>query len=380
MGQYHNIVSATANEYLDPHALGCGLKMLEQGLTYAGTRAALIAMISRSPGNQPADLGYSPMIGRWAGHRILGIGDYAEDEDIPGWDGTPLSKIYKLCDTPSDLEYMLREYPQRMLDQWRREPEAERKSRIRKDYSAQMKKWKALTRKHAAFADITEQVIGIIESGCGVRFHMSNSWRTFTQVKALAERDVEGRLRYVLGHTKPPAMSIDMLVTAGGAIEKEVRSNESYVQDPDLINYLARMSGTKEHWWDRAPKDHAHHNFRDDEVDLGQHRVVASLTKRQFINPMKLGEPPTTAAMMRGDPNGSTATAVLLMVMNNESRGGGDCSIEQFPLLGAWHGDHLIATAEHEPNDVFPTTKDVMDSFEDVSEQVSKGMAFAADW
>ena len=45
-------------------------------------------------GNLPADLSQSPLVGRWAGKRVLVQGDYAEDDDLPGWDGAPLSTLY----------------------------------------------------------------------------------------------------------------------------------------------------------------------------------------------------------------------------------------------------------------------------------------------
>jgi hypothetical protein len=45
-------------------------------------------------GNMPADCSQSPLIGRWAGKRVLVQGDYAENDDIPGWQGPPLSRLY----------------------------------------------------------------------------------------------------------------------------------------------------------------------------------------------------------------------------------------------------------------------------------------------
>jgi hypothetical protein len=43
----------------------------------------------------PADCWQSPLIGRWAGKRVLVQGDYAKDEDIPGWQGSRLSRLYR---------------------------------------------------------------------------------------------------------------------------------------------------------------------------------------------------------------------------------------------------------------------------------------------
>ena len=50
----------------------------------------------------PADLSQSPLVGRWAGRRVLIQGHYAEDADIPGWDGPPLSQLYAALHNPAD--------------------------------------------------------------------------------------------------------------------------------------------------------------------------------------------------------------------------------------------------------------------------------------
>jgi hypothetical protein len=52
----------------------------------------------------PADLSQSPLVGRWAGRRVLIQGDYAEDGDIPGWDGPPLSRLYAALHNAGDEE------------------------------------------------------------------------------------------------------------------------------------------------------------------------------------------------------------------------------------------------------------------------------------
>ena len=94
MGQYHIPVCPDLAEAFMPHDVGCGLKAAEQLFTRPGTCAALVALVSARGGNLPADLSHSPLVGRWAGKRVLVQGDYAEDDDLPGWDGAPLSKLY----------------------------------------------------------------------------------------------------------------------------------------------------------------------------------------------------------------------------------------------------------------------------------------------
>src|ERR1700682_1262918 len=101
MGQYHHPVCIEAEEGLVPHILGCGLQEAEQVFTRPGTCGALVALVAARGGNMPADCSHSPLVGRWAGKRVLIQGDYAEDDDIPNWDGPALSKLYTAM-TPAE--------------------------------------------------------------------------------------------------------------------------------------------------------------------------------------------------------------------------------------------------------------------------------------
>src|SRR5579872_2520097 len=95
MGQYHRPVCIEAEEGLRPHALDNGPKEGEQGFDYPGTPHAMLALVCARGGNMPADCSQSPVIGKWAGMRVLVQGDYAEDGDIPGWHGPKLSTLYR---------------------------------------------------------------------------------------------------------------------------------------------------------------------------------------------------------------------------------------------------------------------------------------------
>ena len=101
MGQYHHPVCIEAEEGLDPHGMDCGLKEGEQGFSRPSTVNAMVALVCARGGNMPADCSQSPLIGRWAGKRVLVQGDYAEDDDIPAWNGPPLSKLYSAM-TPAE--------------------------------------------------------------------------------------------------------------------------------------------------------------------------------------------------------------------------------------------------------------------------------------
>src|ERR1700758_3236513 len=94
MGQYHHPVCIEAEEGLNPAAMDSGLKEGEQGFSRPSTPNAIVALVCARGGNMPADCSQSPLIGRWAGKRVLIQGDYAEDDDIPGWKGPRLSKLY----------------------------------------------------------------------------------------------------------------------------------------------------------------------------------------------------------------------------------------------------------------------------------------------
>lgn len=119
MGQYHIVVDLSKREWLNPHRLGCGLKLLEQLDTVGGTPTALFILLACSNGRgggdfpdgahwevkekksvltidkpQIADLA-KKFIGRWAGDRIAVVGDYAEDGDLQPQDEA--STIYKKC-------------------------------------------------------------------------------------------------------------------------------------------------------------------------------------------------------------------------------------------------------------------------------------------
>jgi hypothetical protein len=82
MGQYHMVVNLDKKEFLDPHSLGCGLKLMEQAGTQFGTAGALLILLACSNGRGGGDCFKHPYVGRWAGDHIAVVGDYAEDTDL----------------------------------------------------------------------------------------------------------------------------------------------------------------------------------------------------------------------------------------------------------------------------------------------------------
>src|ERR1700736_7088744 len=94
MGQYHRPVCIEAEEGLNAYDFDCGAKEGEIGFSRPSPVNAMVALVCARGGNMPADCSQSPLVGRWAGKRVLVQGDYAEAKDIPGWRGPRLSKLY----------------------------------------------------------------------------------------------------------------------------------------------------------------------------------------------------------------------------------------------------------------------------------------------
>lgn len=79
MGQYYYIVNTDKKQFLHPHKFNCGLKLLEfgdGGLAMCGLAVLLADGNGRGGGDLHCD---NPIIGSWAGDRIVIAGDYADD-------------------------------------------------------------------------------------------------------------------------------------------------------------------------------------------------------------------------------------------------------------------------------------------------------------
>ena len=79
MGQYFYVVNLDKRQYLHPHTLGNGLKAWEIAVGKPGTMAALaLLLVDNDDFRLPkAD----PLIGSWAGDRIVMAGDYGPRGD-----------------------------------------------------------------------------------------------------------------------------------------------------------------------------------------------------------------------------------------------------------------------------------------------------------
>lgn len=79
MGQYYYVVNVDKKQYLHPHDFGDGLKLMEFGLSGMGTLSGLAILLADGNGRGGGDLhSENPIIGSWAGDRIVIAGDYAD--------------------------------------------------------------------------------------------------------------------------------------------------------------------------------------------------------------------------------------------------------------------------------------------------------------
>lgn len=326
MGQYHHIVNMTARESLTPHALGCGLKEWEIVANSPGANAALIGLISIAPGNQPADLGNNPMVGRWAGHRILAVGDYAKDGDIPGFDGPPLSELYGLCEDGAPapeptVDTLSLRYANTNVNGhapyskgWR--------AWIREKLPEYVESWREREEHIKAgmiFPDQAKACQGMVEQGASVRF-CGTGWLCAVPVRAAATAHPDGTGRYKLVH-----------------------------KDAETLTYYQRCGITKKDW-QRPPRDGAWHGIRDSEVDVGQRRLIVNLDRHEFIDPITFGDVPTTAGMMRGE--WGAGAALMLSLFHPEQRGGGDCPPDEGGWKGRWRNQRLVAVGDRNGDEI----------------------------
>lgn len=124
MGQYHIPVNIDKREYIHPHLLNGGLKMIEWG-SGGGTTIALTVLLACSHNRGGGDLrvddaGWDKVCGRWAGDRIIVLGDYTEPGD-PGTEDLfkmveeaervdPSSHPYDfVCDTFTNISMAVRQ-------------------------------------------------------------------------------------------------------------------------------------------------------------------------------------------------------------------------------------------------------------------------------
>lgn len=105
MGQYHEVYNLDKKERIYPHTIDNGLKLYEQVGHIGSTSTALFALLANSNGRGGGDFPEHPMIGRWAGDRILIQGDYAGPDDQAAH---PESELEAFTDISKEVGEMLK--------------------------------------------------------------------------------------------------------------------------------------------------------------------------------------------------------------------------------------------------------------------------------
>lgn len=189
MGQYWIPVNLDKREYINPHALGSGLKLWEQLVNNPGVGAALIIlqanMVEKRGGG---DLMAHDVTGRWAGDRVALFGDYAEDSDIVLKEGDPApSAIYSLCDSKEGMQACMDHYLKIMQ---------EFKEKGNTEQFAEYQRMHDNLKDQEPFTDITHLVAEAIESELDGKYK-GDGWRDFVPNH---------------GETEPKGMKPDMVI------------------------------------------------------------------------------------------------------------------------------------------------------------------------
>jgi hypothetical protein len=360
MGQYHHPVCIEAEEGLNPHGMDCGLKEGEQGFSRPSTPNAMVALVCARGGNMPADCSQSALVGRWAAKRVLVQGDYAEDDDIQGWRGPRLSRLYNAI-TPVE----------------------ERKPK---------KNWRSIP----VFADITRDACAFLEAACNIRYFEQEQVCTDTSGKVLD--------RWMSTHSvlvKPVARHF------GGCGVAEYVIADGY--DARGLEYLKRY-GMKPEDVQRPPRSGDWHGFLPEEIPEGQRRVIVNLDTLEYIDPVKFGQAPTLVGMVTLAPKNrdlpilkkahkewgsqivDVAGGLFVMLCHPQRRGGGDIPANAAEMVaavggqdsrakyaklfkgvedvkGRWRGGRILGTSEIRCEE-WPTTEEVLERGTDISDKV----------
>lgn len=79
MGQYYMIVNLDKRQFISPWTFGDGAKLLEFGMSRDGLLCGLAILLADGNGRGGGDLHSDhPIVGTWAGDRIVIAGDYAD--------------------------------------------------------------------------------------------------------------------------------------------------------------------------------------------------------------------------------------------------------------------------------------------------------------
>lgn len=106
MGQYYYIVNIDKKQFLHPHKFNEGLKLMEFGCDGCGILTALTVLLADGNGRGGGDLHCDdPLIGSWAGDRIVIAGDYADPGRFMEELGLTTEELQKIADNHFSPDY-----------------------------------------------------------------------------------------------------------------------------------------------------------------------------------------------------------------------------------------------------------------------------------
>ena len=321
----------------------------------------MVALVCARGGNRPADCSQSPLVGRWAGKRVLIQGDYAKDEDIPGWRGPRLSKLYSAM-TPEEARKPKKE--------WRTTP---------------------------VFKDITREARDFLEGVCNIRYF---------EFEQTIRDGVPGSKTY--GQIIDRWMSVESVRVKPLAREFGQSGVAEYVIAPGYterdLEWL-KGRGMKPSDVQRPPRSGDWHGARPEDITEGQTRVIVNLDTLEYLDPIRFCQVPTLAGMVSAVSKDrdlpilakaakgnevlvDIAGALFVLLCHPERRGGGDIPANGDAMQGIdgergsyaklfqgvedvkgrWRGSRILGTGEIRYED-WPTTEEVIERGTDISEQ-----------
>lgn len=83
MGQYFKVINLDKKQFLNPHEFDSGLKFLEFAGRGDNIMMGVAILCSAGTGGGGADMdSASPLLGSWAGDRVIIAGDYYDDREL----------------------------------------------------------------------------------------------------------------------------------------------------------------------------------------------------------------------------------------------------------------------------------------------------------
>lgn len=108
MGQYHILVNLDKREVVKPYGLALGAKQYEHVGCEGSLSDAMYVLVMTSPATGGGDLAETEVSGRWVGDRVMVVGDYTQENAIPGFENS--KTLYEIASkTYEDITPKLRD-------------------------------------------------------------------------------------------------------------------------------------------------------------------------------------------------------------------------------------------------------------------------------